>query len=74
MAERGEHCWVRVDLQARRHFETVGKSHKADADETDPLSPMEKKVLEWIYATPFYQLRMDCVEVLPQIPLGDYLR
>jgi hypothetical protein len=25
-------------LQARRHFETVGKSHKADADETDPLS------------------------------------
>jgi hypothetical protein len=60
--------------QALRHFEAVGKSHKAGEDETDPLSPMEKKVLEWIYATPFYQLRMDSVEVLPQFPLGDYLR
>jgi len=60
--------------QALRHFETVGKSHKAGGDETDPLSPMEKKVLDWIYATPFYQLRTDSVEVLPQFPLGDYLR
>jgi len=60
--------------QALRHFETVGKSHKAGGDETDPLSPMEKKVLEWIYATPFYQLRAESVEVLPQFPLGDYLR
>jgi AAA domain len=60
--------------QALRHFEMAGKSRKAGADDTDPLSPMEKKVLEWIYATPFYQLRMESVEVLPQFPLGDYLR
>ncbi|HEY2683760.1 MAG TPA: AAA domain-containing protein [Steroidobacteraceae bacterium] len=60
--------------QALRHFETIGKTHQADSDDTDPLSPMEKKVLEWIYATPFYQLRMESIEVLPQFPLGDYLR
>jgi AAA domain len=60
--------------QALRHFENMQRAHRAGADETDPLSPMEQKVLEWIYATPFYQLRLDSVEVLPQFPLGDYLR
>src|SRR6202035_3904381 len=60
--------------QAMRHFQNMQRAHKASADETDPLSPMEQKVLEWIYSTPFYQLRSDSVEVLPQFPLGDYLR
>jgi AAA domain len=60
--------------QALRHFQNMSHAHKASADDTDPLSPMEQKVLEWIYATPFYQLRSDSVEVLPQFPLGDYLR
>ncbi|MGP8177261.1 MAG: AAA domain-containing protein [Steroidobacteraceae bacterium] len=60
--------------QALRHFENMQRAHRAGADETDPLSPMEQKVIEWIYATPFYQLRSDLVEVLPQFPLGDYLR
>lgn len=60
--------------QAMRHFQNLQRAHKADAEETDPLSPMEQKVLEWIYSTPFYQLRSESVEVLPQFPLGDYLR
>jgi hypothetical protein len=59
---------------AMRHFQSLQRAHKAGAEETDPLSPMEQKVLEWIYSTPFYQLRLDTVEVLPQFPLGDYLR
>ena len=60
--------------QALRHFQNMRHAHKASADDTDPLSPMEQKVLDWIYATAFYQLRSDTVEVLPQFPLGDYLR
>jgi hypothetical protein len=60
--------------QALRHFQNMQRAHKASAVETDPLSPMEQKVLDWIYATPFYQLRSDSIEVLPQFPLGDYLR
>jgi hypothetical protein len=59
--------------QALRHFQNMQRAHKAGAEETDPLSPMEQKVLDWIYATPFYQLRSESIEVLPQFPLGDYL-
>lgn len=60
--------------QALRHFDMMSRTHKALVDETDPLSPMEQKVLDWIYATPFYQSRSENVEVMPQFPLGDYLR
>jgi len=60
--------------QAMRHFNKMLSIRTADASETDPLSPMEAKVLEWIYATSFYQNRADSVEVIPQFPLGDYLK
>jgi very-short-patch-repair endonuclease len=60
--------------QALRHFENIAKTPTASADSTDPSSPMESKVLDWFYATPFYQLRTDTVEIMPQFPLGEYLR
>jgi very-short-patch-repair endonuclease len=41
---------------------------------TDANSPMEAKVLDWLQKTPFYQQHRDSVEILPQFPIGDYLR
>lgn len=43
-------------------------------DRTDANSPMEAKVLDWLHKTPFYQQNRDSVEILPQFPIGDYLR
>ena len=43
-------------------------------DRTDANSPMEAKVLDWLQKTPFYQQNRDSVEILPQFPIGDYLR
>jgi hypothetical protein len=60
--------------QALRHFQNMQRTPTYGHEDTDPQSPMERKVLDWIYATPFYQLHVDAVEVLPQFPLGEYLR
>ena len=60
--------------EAMRHFQRVLVTPTASAAQTDPLSPMERKVLDWIYATQFYQTRVGSVEVTPQFPLGEYLR
>jgi hypothetical protein len=60
--------------QALRHYEIETKAVKSSRNSVDPLSPMEKKVHDWIYATSFYQNYSDCIEVLPQFPLGNYLR
>lgn len=43
-------------------------------EQTDPRSPMETKVLDWLQKTPFVQFHGDAVEILPQFPVGDYLR
>ena len=47
---------------------------RSTKDQTDPLSPMEREVHDWIYATEFYQNHAERIEVLPQFPLGDYLK
>jgi hypothetical protein len=60
--------------QALRHFQNMQRTPTAGHESTDPQSPMEHKVLDWIYATPFYQLRAQTVEILPQFPPGEYLR
>ena len=60
--------------QALRHYELVLNTQKASRDDTDPLSPMESKVLDWLYACEFYQQYEEDLEVLPQFPIGDYLR
>jgi len=45
-----------------------------EADETDPDSPMEQKVLDWIIKTPFFQRNEDQIELTAQFPIGEYLR
>lgn len=60
--------------QALRHYSLVLNTNKATTADTDPLSPMESKVLEWLYASDFYQFYEEELEVLPQFPIGDYLK
>ncbi len=45
-----------------------------EADETDPDSPMEQKVLDWIIKTPFFQRNEEKIELTAQFPIGEYLR
>lgn len=47
---------------------------KPDESDVDPSSPMEKKVLDWIYKTTFHQQNEEHVEVVPQFPIGKYLK
>jgi hypothetical protein len=49
------------------------RSHIGESS-VDPDSPMERKVLDWIYKTQFYQLNEEQVEVVPQFPIGRYLK
>ena len=58
------------------HFANIlaDAARRASADEVDPNSPMEAKVLEWFYQTPFYQANMEAIEVFPQFELGAYLK
>lgn len=60
--------------QALKHYQLILNSSKATHEDTDPLSPMETKVLDWIYGSQFYQAYEDEIEVLPQFPIGDYLK
>lgn len=47
---------------------------RPDESSVDPASPMERKVLDWIFKTAFYQLNEDSIEIDPQFPIGDYLK
>jgi superfamily I DNA and/or RNA helicase len=60
--------------QALRHYSLQLNNQKATAEDTDPLSPMESKVLDWLYKTEFYQFYEEELEILPQFPIGDYLK
>lgn len=60
--------------QALNHFNLILQSNKPTHEQTDIKSPMEKKVLDWLYASEFYQVHEDKIELLPQFPIGDYLR
>ena len=61
--------------QALMHFNRflTEKVLAQDAD-TDPNSPMEKKLLGWLKATQFFQQESDSIELIAQFPVGDYLR
>jgi very-short-patch-repair endonuclease len=50
-----------------------GKTAPVPAD-TDPNSPMERKVLAWLQQTRLYQRLGDRMEIDAQYPIGDYLR
>lgn len=45
-----------------------------EAADTDPTSPMEAKVLDWVTKTPFYQRNAKRIELHAQFPIGEYLR
>ena len=57
------------------HYQSVlqDRSHP-DESSVDPASPMERKVLDWIYKTQFYQMNEEQVEIVPQFPIGKYLK
>jgi AAA domain len=63
---------VRVALQ---HFNgLLQDKSKGEPEQTDPKSPMEKQLLGWLKATPFFQKNRARIELRPQFPIGDYLR
>lgn len=63
---------IRVALQ---HFQgLLQDKSKAEPGQTDPKSPMEKQLLGWLKATPFFQKNRDLIEIRAQFPIGDYLR
>lgn len=60
--------------QALNHYKHVLHSNKPTHEQTDTSSPMEKKVLDWLFASEFFQMYEEQIELLPQFPIGDYLR
>lgn len=60
---------------ALMHFKGIlDDRSRPDAASTDPHSPMERKVLDWLYKTPFVQRNEDDIEIVPQFPVGAYLK
>jgi hypothetical protein len=45
-----------------------------DFEETDPNSPMEQKVLDWLTKTQFFQRNEEAIELFAQFPIGEYLQ
>lgn len=45
-----------------------------ESSETDPSSPMEVEVLDWIKKTAFFQRNQKNIELQAQFRIGDYLR
>ena len=45
-----------------------------EAQDTDPASPMEPKVLEWIKSTNFFQENQSSIELKAQFRIGEYLK
>jgi very-short-patch-repair endonuclease len=60
--------------KALQHYANLLKKADVRPDQTDPNSPMEKSVLDWLQKTSFFQEHRDDIEILPQFPIGDYLR
>ncbi len=58
--------------RALAHFTHMLKERPfPDPGDTDPSSPMERKVLDWLQKTPFYQLNEERLEVIAQFPVGN---
>ncbi len=60
--------------QALNYYVGVLRQRDVGPDQTDANSPMEAKVLDWLQNTAFIQSLGEEVEILPQFPIGDYLR
>jgi hypothetical protein len=61
--------------RALMHYQAIvqGSGRGSEAD-VDRASPMERKVLDWIHQTPFFQRHEAQIEVIPQFPVGAYLK
>jgi hypothetical protein len=57
-----------------QHYKSVLDKPMPGPEKTDPRSPMERKVLDWLQRTAFFQNNRDSIEIQPQFPVGDYLR
>ena len=60
--------------QALNYYAGVLRQRDVGPEQTDANSPMEAKVLDWLQNTAFVQSLGEDVEILPQFPIGDYLR
>jgi len=60
--------------KALHHYRNVLDRGELAQGETDRASPMEARVLEWLYQTPFIQANRDRVEIVAQFPIGEYLK
>ena len=61
--------------QALMHYKRFLTDRKVAEDgDTDPSSPMERKLLGWLKATPFMQQNDERIELIAQFPVGDYLK
>jgi very-short-patch-repair endonuclease len=59
---------------AMNHYGQVLRRKHGDASQTDSSSPMEVRVLGWLQSTRFVLAQPEEVEILPQFPIGEYLR
>jgi very-short-patch-repair endonuclease len=62
--------------RALQHFKGVLEKAKTapGPDDTDPKSPMEKRVLAWLNQTQLMQRFSNYIEIDAQYPIGEYLR
>lgn len=61
--------------QALMHFKRILETNTiAEEADTDPNSPMEKRLLGWLKNTSFFQQESDRIELIAQFPIGEYLR
>jgi very-short-patch-repair endonuclease len=61
---------------ALRHYQSTLEHGKKDPlpSSTDVKSPMEKKVLNWLTQTNFYNKNRDSINLSPQFEIGKYLK
>lgn len=59
-----------------QHYDHMLQSAKQipSQDAVDPKSPMEARVLEWLAGTSFATANQGNLEIIPQFPIGDYLK
>ncbi len=60
--------------QALAYYANALKRSDARPEQTDQSSPMERKVLDWLQKAPFVRANIDNIEIMPQFPIGNYLR
>lgn len=61
--------------RALKHYKNILENKALpEAGDTDQNSPMEAKVLDWLKKTSFVQTNLDDIELIPQFPIGDYLK